>query len=380
MPSLDEIQSVRYPPFESSRWNPEHLPIGKRTLSKGQFEIQDEAMNHLMNLAPSFRLGTEDSWLIQREYWFDGQRLEHEGDQAFLEEEDFVDTVYRQRRGWYLVPNPVHNVLRQFINGVVIVLLAALFYLFISPVLLFFGLPVYGLETVRWGLLDYPALAVFVVPLIFAPLFIRVLANLVELRRQNRFLATHPTRPKLEIQGNPIANKPLEITLQLDNRPSTWNHVDVFWRVGVLPPARETLLQVLEREVSRQPPPGLSTELPHHWISGLDDGTAGGEDAPMELQEVKGGLYLRPMRIMAMGELKRWTEGEAMTLACPEGEWPGSVHSDLVRIHWECILRIDRSKGGPLLWVEPLRVAHSPTKVVVESLPVFDGRSESDIS
>jgi hypothetical protein len=33
-----------------------------------------------------------------------------------------------------------------------------------------------------------------------------------------------------------------------------------------------------------------------------------------------------------------------------------------------------------LLWVEPLRVAHSPTKVVIESLPVFDGRSESDIS
>lgn len=380
MPSLDEIQTVRYPPFESSRWNPERLPIAKRMLSKGQFETQDEAMSHLINLAPSFRLGTQESWLIQREYWFDGQRLDHEGDEAFLEHEDFVDTVYRQRRGWYLVPNPVHTVLRQFINGVVIVLLAALFYLFISPLLLFFDLPVYGLETVRWGLLDYPALAVFVVPLIFAPLFIRVLANLVELRRQNRFLATHPTRPELEIQVEPVANKPLEIKLHLHNRPSTWNHVDVFWRVGVLPPAREALLQVLEREANRQPPPGLSTELPHHWISGLDDGTAGGEDAPMELQEVKGGLYLRPMRIMATGEQKRWTEGKTMTLACPEGEWPGSVHSDLVRIHWECILRIDRSKGGPLLWVEPLRVAHPPTRVVVESLPVFDGRSESDIS
>ena len=380
MPSLDEIQTVRYPPFESSRWNPERLPIAKRMLSKGQFETQDEAMSHLINLAPSFRLGTQESWLIQREYWFDGQQLDHEGDEAFLEQEDFVDTVYRQRRGWYLVPNPVHTVLRQFINGVVIVLLAALFYLFISPLLLFFDLPVYGIETVRWGLLDYPALAVFVVPLIFAPLFIRVLANLVELRRQNRFLATHPTRPELEIQVEPVANKPLEIKLHLHNRPSTWNHVDVFWRVGVLPPARETLLQVLERGANRQPPPGLSTELPHHWISGLDDGTAGGEDAPMELQEVKGGLYLRPMRIMAMGEQKRWTEGKSMTLACPTGEWPGSVHSDLVRIHWECILRIDRTKGGPLLWVEPLRVSHPPTKVVVESLPVFDGRSESDIS
>lgn len=147
-----------------------------------------------------------------------------------------------------------------------------------------------------------------------------------------------------------------------------------------MPPAREVLLAELNRTPARQPPPGLSTELPHHWIEGLDDGTAGGEDAPMELQEVKGGLYLRPMRIMALGEQKRWTEGEALTLEAPEGTWPGSVHSDMIRVHWECIVRIDRQRGGPLLWVEPLRVAHPAIDVMLDSLPVHDGRSESDIT
>jgi hypothetical protein len=112
----------------------------------------------------------------------------------------------------------------------------------------------------------------------------------------------------------------------------------------------------------------------------LDDGTAGGEDAPMEMQEVKGGLYLRPMRIMETGEQRLWKEGQEVTLQPPAGQWPGSVNTDLIRVHWECILRIDRSKGGALLWVEPLRVAHPLETVVLPSLPLHDGRSELDIN
>ena len=134
------------------------------------------------------------------------------------------------------------------------------------------------------------------------------------------------------------------------------------------------------RDEHHQPPPGLSTELPHHWIVGLDDGTAGGEDAPMEMQEVQGGLYLRPMRIMESGEHQRWEEGNQVMLQPPLGTWPGSVNTDLLRVHWECILRIDRKKGGPLLWVEPLNVAHCTDAVSLEILPLHDGRSEMDIS
>jgi hypothetical protein len=150
--------------------------------------------------------------------------------------------------------------------------------------------------------------------------------------------------------------------------------------VGVLPPSREELLKELNRLPGRQPPPGLSTELPHHWIVGLDDGTAGGEDAPMQIQEVKGGLFLRPMRIMATSEQQRWNDGEEVLLQPPKGPWPGSVNTDLVRVHWECILRIDRSKGGALLWVQPLKVAHADVASVLPALPLHDGRSELDIT
>ena len=177
-----------------------------------------------------------------------------------------------------------------------------------------------------------------------------------------------------------VSNQHLTIDMKFPEWDEGWKHADVTWRVGILPPARESLLEALGRTTLRQPPPGLSTELPHHWEAGLDDGTAGGEDAPMELQQVKGGLYLRPMRIMAQGSVQRWTSGEAIELAPPEPYWPGTVSSELLRIHWECIVRIEREKGGALLWVQPLKVAHySSTELNLETLPLHDGRSESDV-
>ena len=100
--------------------------------------------------------------------------------------------------------------------------------------------------------------------------------------------------------------------------------MDAILRVGVLPPARESLLSTLQRDPTRQPPPGLSTELPHHWEIGLDDGTAGGEDAPMEIKEVKGGLFLRPMRLMVQGEPTRWVKGQPLTSSSdPNMAWLG---------------------------------------------------------
>ena len=100
----------------------------------------------------------------------------------------------------------------------------------------------------------------------------------------------------------------------------------------------------------------------------------------MELKEVKGGLYLRPMRIMVQSEPVRWVENETLKLTPPDPTWPGSVHTDLLRVHWECILRIDRSRGGALLWVQPLRVAHGAGRVTLTKLPMHDGRSELDMT
>lgn len=380
MKRLIEQHRIRYPPFEAARWQPDALPIAEQDFDLGDFESVDAAKESLGHRPPAFRLGSEDGWLMERRYLIEGEHLTHEMTEHHQEEEPYVRLVKRQRRGWYLIPNPIHNILRQFINGVVIVLLASLFYLFISPVLELLSIPVYGLDTVRWGLLDYPALAVFVVPLIFAPLLIRVLANLLELRRQNLFLKRNLKTPIIDFLQPSKADENLVLNVEFPEWDPTWNHVDAILRVGVLPPGREALLRTLDIDPARQPPPGLSTELPHHWEEGLDDGTAGGEDAPMELKEVKGGLFLRPMRLMVQGEPERWNEGEPLTLQPPIPTWPGSVNTDLLRVHWECIFRIDRQRGGALLWVQPLKVAHSTAFSELSDLPLHDGRSELDLT
>ena len=380
MKRLIEQHRIRYPPFEAARWQPEALPIAVQDIDLGEFKSEKTAKESLSHRPPAFRLGDENGWLMERRYLLDGEPLTHELNEHHQEQEPYVRLVKRQRRGWYLIPNPIHNILRQFINGVVIVLLASLFYLFISPVLELLNIPVYGLETVRWGLLDYPALAVFVVPLIFAPLLIRVLANLSELRRQNLFLKRNLTTPKIDFLQPSKADENLVLNVDFPEWDPTWNHVDAILRVGVLPPGRESLLRTLDIDPTRQPPPGLSTELPHHWEEGLDDGTAGGEDAPMELKEVKGGLFLGPMRLMVQSDPQRWNKGEPLTLQPPSPAWPGSVNTDLLRVHWECIFRIDRQRGGALLWVQPLKVAHSTAFIELSDLPLHDGRSELDMT
>ena len=139
---------------------------------------------------------------MERRYLLDGEPLTHEMNGHHQEEDPCAPCQTPTER---LVPDSQSD--SQHLASVhqrrCHRLLASLFYLFISPVLELLSIPVYGLDTVRWGLLDYPALAVFVVPLIFAPLVIRVLANLSELRRQNLFLKRNPKTPKL-ISSNQV--------------------------------------------------------------------------------------------------------------------------------------------------------------------------------
>lgn len=376
MPELKESLRIRYPPFEAHRWHPENLPLASLETVIGNYSNEDQAREALNALGPSFKLGDVNDWCAQRSYIFDGVEVAHAQHEPYLETKQYALPAKRQRRGWYLVPNPIHMLVRRFINAAVIVLLAALAYLFVSPLLIWFGIPTYGLATVRWGLLDYPALAVYVIPLIFAPLALRVLANLAELRRQNIFLQRTIDAPMFSFPKPTVADQPLEVKIAFPSWESDWGDVDVMWRVGLLPPSRETLLSSLNRPINRQPPPGLSTELPHHWEAGLDDGTAGGEDAPMERREMKGGFYLRPMRIMSASPFVPLDRERATTLPAIEQRWPGSVTGDLIRVHWECVVRIQRQQGGALLWVQPLRVAHGTDPVEHRQFELHDGRSE----
>ena len=224
MKQLIEQHRIRYPPFEAARWLPESLPIAEQDYEIGEFASIEEAKTKMEECPPPFRLGHDrvGSW---SEGTSTDEVLASQSAGRHLEEEAYVRLVKRQRRGWYLIPNPIHHILRQFINAVVIVLLASLFYLFVSPVLEALNVPVYGLETVRWGLLDYPALAVFIVPLIFAPLFIRVLANLIELRRQNMFLKRDLKTPIIAFAQPSTADEDLILNVEFLSgmtRGTTW--------------------------------------------------------------------------------------------------------------------------------------------------------------
>tara|TARA_B110000305_G_scaffold74240_1_gene83292 strand:+ start:555 stop:1691 length:1137 start_codon:yes stop_codon:yes gene_type:complete len=372
-------QRIRFPPFESYRFIPSELPIAthKIVLETGR---KEELLQSLTERTPSFRLGGEDTWLVEQRYLLDGKPVDDskiKWDSHHLERSKKPLVVKKQRDGWYLTPNPIHSAVRGFISKTVVILLLALGYLFIEPVLSSFGIPGVGTGTVRIGLLDYPILAVIIIPLLFSPLALRVGANLADLVQQQNFIKSPPEKPIIEIIGQPLAGNPLKLKMHLPEVRDDWNKIQLTWRVGALSPAREEIFRALGHADSKQPPPGLTTELPHHWEIGLDDGTGGGEESPMEQHEVKGGLFLRPMRIMEFGGKRELKDGE-ITLEPPKLNWPGTVSSPIIRIHWELIVTIQRRKGGPLLWVLPLAVRHRKEISRIESPPTNDGRTESD--
>ena len=100
----------------------------------------------------------------------------------------------------------------------------------------------------------------------------------------------------------------------------------------------------------------------------------------MERHDVPGGMFLRPMRIMEKGESSEIPiEGGDFSLKPPEGEWPGSMYGDLLRVHWECIITFHREDCGPIMWVQPLIVSHKMKTVENPNITVSDGRAESDM-
>ena len=337
-------------------------------------------MDSLSKQTPSFKLGEDDEWLVEQRYLLDGKPVDDTNikrNDFHLENSKPPLIINKQRRGWYLTPNPIHSAVRNYISKTVIILLVALGYLFVEPILSSFGVPGIGTGTIRIGLLDYPVLAIIIVPLLFSPLVLRVGANFADLLQQRKFLKSSPQNPIIEINEQPVSGRPLKIKVHLPEVRDEWSDIKVMWRVGILPPAREDVFRALGRANSKQPPPGLTTELPHHWEIGLDDGTGGGEEAPMEHHEVEGGLFLRPMRIMEHGDEAPLSDNE-ITLQPPPSQWPGTVSSAMIRIHWEIIVHIKRKKDGPLLWVLPLAVSHQKSSTENESLPTNDGRTESN--
>ena len=137
----------------------------------------------------------------------------------------------------------------------------------------------------------------------------RVGANFSDLIKQRRFLSAPPPEPEIKFHSDTTSGENLVVEIEFPQAHKTWGKKHVLWRVGVLPPRRDKLMEVLGRDADGQPAPGLTTELPHHWSVDLDDGTGGGEDLPMQTNEIKGGLFLKPMRIMNQSEIIPLADG-----------------------------------------------------------------------
>ena len=378
MPKLIIEERIRYPPFESYRFKPKLLPIATNKKILAENITKEEAMEYMKNLNAPFTVGNEESWLVEKRYIFDGEILDLDIEYNENVNEPILEgtIIDKQRTGWYLTPNPMHAAIRKFLNWAVIILLISLGYLFLQPILEYFGLGGFGTGRIRFGLLDYPLLAVFVMPILFAPIIIRVVANLSDLVKQRKFMLDSPRSPEIITSSKPTANQDLKLEIFFPKRDDNWKEIEVLWRVGVLPPSRESLMDAFGKKTNQQPPPGLTTVLPHHWHVNLDDGTGGGEESPMESNDVKGGLFIRPMRIMEQSE-KVIISDNKVTLKPPHGVWPGTVFSPLIRVHWELVIVIKRESGRSLMWVEPLNVQHPKAKSTVEA-NVNSGRTETN--
>lgn len=378
MMKLEITHEVRFPPFSSDNFDPEYVPVSKESKII-EFENEKKLESYLNDISPPFSLGKSESWHLKRSIKKDDEQLIVSNSDKVPDELEFDQIVKAQRRGWYIKPHPIHSKTRTMVNMAVILLLASLVYLFISPVLSSLGIPTFGTKNIRFGLLDYPVLGIFIVPIVMTPLVIKIIANIGDLRRQRNFLLSMPTEPKIEVIGDIISGESVKLQVEIDDIREGWGEISVVWRVGALPPERDAVFRAQNRDLRGQPPAGMTTEIPNNWAQAFDDGTAGGEDAPMEIANVKGGMFLRPMRIMESGGSSKWSKSSKIVELDPQKNlWPGTHYSELVKIHWEIILSINREKGGPLLYVMPIRVNHPKEIVNLEHCEIIDGRAEMD--
>ena len=375
---------IRHPPFESSLMIPRRLPPLEKEQVVGEVETLEEAQELVEQQLPTFKIGKTDEWYVERRLNIEGPdgKVECRTDSKVKMETRQVPLVIeRQRTGWYLRPNPIHRYARGLVSFAVSLLLIALLFQTLEPMLVAMGLlPKAVLGGVRFGLLDYPFLVVYIGPLMMVPYLLRLVANVKDLRRQREFLSNEPPKPEILFLGPVVADSELECRVSFKVPQDDWQSLKVWWQVGALPPVRETVMEHLGRDENGQPPPGLSTPLPHYWEQGLSDGGGFGEDTPLMEFDAPGGLFLRPLRMMEWGGREKLAvEGGEFTLQPPQPYWPGTYYGSLVSIHWEMIICIERKQHGPLFWVHPLRVAHGVDESCVPVPHINDGRIEDAI-
>ena len=119
------IQRIRYPPFELGHMEPSEVPISEVEVEVGE------------NVASNFTIGSEDSWFVE---WVDSNEDDSQKFQLQCEIGFSPPTfLTRTRLGWFINPDPLHNISRRLIMPTVILLIVSLFIHAIEPGLVDLG-------------------------------------------------------------------------------------------------------------------------------------------------------------------------------------------------------------------------------------------------
>jgi hypothetical protein len=221
--------------------------------------------------------------------------------------------------------------------------------------------------------LDYPKLLFAAFPVFMIPIAFRMIANLRDIRRQNFFIASPIESPEIVLEVNSSGVLANRITMPIDMMA-----VRGRLQVGITVPERSKVLEALQRTEGEQPSPGMSTKLPERRItSGEELGTGVGEAIPMPVAHPRV-LLLEPMRVHDPGEWVSLKEGSTEILfKGPVNDWPGSVYSALIAVHWEIVIEAIRDDGTRMKWVNQVIRPPSTNLEPIEKLPVRSGRAES---
>ena len=228
---------------------------------------------------PKFKIGAEDEWFIEwRAFSEEFSHLPVIECQIGERPPDFID---RTRRGWYIIPDPLHAVSRSLIPPTVILLIIALFIHAIEPGLVALDIISRSFAgSFKFGPLYYPKLLFVAFPVFLLPLLYRMIANLRDLRRQKLLLSKAPV--DLEI-GTIVSRNGVTIS----SLPDLLDEAGIRRariQVGIAVPERSMLIHALGRSEGGQPAPGMSTQLPDKRVTTGDEiGTGVGEAIPMQL-------------------------------------------------------------------------------------------------
>ncbi len=353
------VQRVRYPPFDHENSDPVEIPL---------VEVLLESENPP---PPNLRIGNDSSWIIE---W----REETEGDSSLPKINTEVTTetlpfLMRTRNGWYIDPDPLHSTARKMIFPGVLVLVVALMLHALEPALISIAIiPDFIFTPISIGPLDYPLMILIAFPIFIIPILLRVVANIMDIRRQNEYIADPLSSPEVEISNISVDGAEISKISFPEGITATRARV----QVGVAVPKRDVLLEAIGRSKDGQPAPGMSTGLPERRISTADEhGTGVGESVPMPVSRGRL-LLLEPMRVQDFGP---WTDvvDESVVLLGPSNHWPGNIYSAMIAIHWEIVIEASKSDGTRMKWVRPINVESSNNMVSIDKLPVRSGRVES---